>query len=314
MKLEAHNPLCVSPAKYYGCNVRSRTVNSVLFAAVCSLFAGLFGCASPQAIGAFAQAAQSALAAGPPLFADIHDSCVRRETARPSLSIRPLFVPPGSKDAPPPLESVTAACARFTKQAQGLTQVSDVLAAYFRAIQQLASFNTSSVSAAGLTAAENAAGAAELSSTQIDSAGQLATFVTEIFTAHYQRSRLLEYLNRASPQVASVTTGFEAVIKNYEVFLDEEQQTLTARYQTVGNTSQPAMVLLLNRAYSDDLAEIARRRAAAASYVEALQTIREGDQKLLEASKHMNAKETSLALQPYTSKLNSLAPAAQKSN
>ena len=280
-----------------------------IFAAALSL--ALSSCTAPQVIGAFTDSAQKALAGGPPLFEDLHDSCVRRETARPSRPILPLFVPPGSKNAPPKDSPDLAACTRFAVEGQALTKVSDVLTAYFRAIQQLSAFNTSTVSAANETSAENAATAAGLNTVQIDSVGKLANFVSEVFTSHYQKSRLVKYLHDADPQVADITQGLETVLKNYEVFLNEEQQTITARYQTVDDSNQPAMLLLLNRAYSDDLAEIQHRRAAADSYVVALTNIREGHHKLVEVAKRMNAKELTLALQPYTSKLDASATALQ---
>jgi hypothetical protein len=282
--------------------------------AVCAwaLLSVLLSCESPQAISAFSDSAQKTLAGGPPLFNDIHDSCVRRETARPGLPILPLFVPPGSKNAPPKNPPGVDACARFSAEAQALDKVSDVLTAYFRGVQQLSAFNTSSVTAANQTAAESAAFAANLSLTQADSVGKLASLVTRVFTAGYQRSRLLESLRSADPHIVAITEGLDAVIGNYIDFLQEERQTVTARYQSVAGTDQPAMLLLLNRAYSGDLAAIDRRRDAAAAYREALQNIREGHHQVVLSAHHLSDKELNLALQPYTSKLDSLVSALQE--
>ncbi len=271
-------------------------------------------CVSPEAIGAFADSAQKTLAGGPPLFADIHNSCVRRESARPGSPILPLFVPPGSKNAPPKDPPALAACARFATEAQGLTKISDVLTAYFRAMQQLSAFNTSSVSAAGETAVENAGTAAGLSLTQVDSAGKLASLVTRLFTESYQRSHLLEYLRSADPEVANLTEGLDGVARNYLDFLQEEQQTITARYQSVGDVNQKALLLLLNRAYTDDLAQVQGRRDAANAYRDALKDIREGHHQLVKSAQHLSTKELSMSLQPYTSKLDGLLPSLQKSN
>jgi len=269
-------------------------------------------CASPEAISTFADSAQKSLAGGPPLFNDIHDSCVRRETARPEQPILPLFVPPGSKNAPPKNPPALSTCARFADEAQGLNNVSAVLTAYFRAVQQLSAFNTSSVSTANTSAAESAATAANLSSVQVDSVGKLAGLVTQVFTESYQRRRLVDALRQADPHVAAVTQGLDSVIKNYLVFLQEERQTLTGRYQSVGDTNQGAILLLLNRAYSDDLAEIQHRQAAAVAYQESLKNIREGHHQAVVGAQHMNTKELSLALQPYISKLDTLAPMLQE--
>jgi hypothetical protein len=272
-------------------------------------------CESPPAIGAFADSAQKALAGGQPIFIDIHDSCVRREIARPGLPILPLFVPPGSKNAPPKDPPYLAACTRFATESQGLTQISDVVTAYFRAIQQLSAFNTSSVTTANATAAANAATAAGLNLAQIDSVGKLASLVTQVFTENYQRRRLYEYLRSADPRIADVTAGLDAVTRNYLDFLGEEQQTITARYQSVSDTNQNAAVLLLlNRAYLSDVSDIERRRAGADAYRQALQSVRDGHHKLVQSADHLSARELDVALQPYTSKLNGLVPVLQKSN
>ncbi len=100
-----------------------------------------------------------------------------------------------------------AVCARFAPQGEALAKASGVLSAYFKALQQLASFNTSTVSSASEQTAENAATAANLSSTQMADVGKLAALVTQIFTARYQRRHLLEYLREADTSISSVTTG-----------------------------------------------------------------------------------------------------------
>ncbi len=283
--------------------------------AVAAFSACLFvlSCASPEAISAFADSAQKALAAGPSIFDDLHGSCVRRQEARPGSPILPLFVPPGSKNAPPKDSPALAACARFAEEAKALANVSDLLSAYFRALQQLAAFNTSTVSTASGSAAQAAAGTAGLNSAQIDSAGKLAGIITRVFTESYQRSRLVEYLRNADAPVAEITQGFDRVIKNYLDFLQEERQTLTARYQAAGTgVSDKAVLLLLNRAYTEDMAEIERRRTSAEAYQDVLKTVREGHHQLVAGAQHLSARELSIALEPYTSKLDGLIPAVEK--
>jgi hypothetical protein len=284
----------------------------VSFAAL--LIGTQWSCASPEAIATFAGSAQKALAVAPPLFGDIHDSCVRRQSLRPNTPILPAFVPPDSKDAPAQNPPALAACTRFASQAQALGSVSNTLSDYFKAVQQLASFDATGVSGANESAAANAASAAGLSYPQIESAGKLASVVTRAFTEGYQRRRLLEYLRDADPAVANITQGLENVIKNYLDFLQEEQQTTTARYQSVADTNQKAVLLLLNRAYSEDVVQIGQRRSSAQAFTEALRAIREGHRQLVQSARHLNAKRLSLALQPYTSKLDGLMPALQRNN
>jgi len=288
----------------------------VIAATVLAAFVvSLAGCASPQAIGGFADAAEKALVGGPPLFDDLHDSCVRRNSARPGTPILPLFVPPGSKLAPPGDPPAIAACARFATESQGLTKISDVLTAYFRAMQQLAAFNTSTVSTANEAAASNAATIAGLNISEILSVSKLSGLVTRVFTASYQRGHLLEYARSADPQVAEVTQAFDRVMANYLVLLNEEQQSMTVRYQTVADRNQnEAVLLLLNRAYSNDLSDIQRHRTAADAYRSALQQIRAGHHEIVQTAPHLSDRQLNLALEPYTSKLKGLLTALQKTN
>lgn len=265
----------------------------------------LAGCTSPQAVAIFADSAQKVLDQGPPLFHDLHDSCIRRHTG--AEKIVPVFLP--TSPTPP----TSPVCSPFAQQGDALAKASDILSAYFRAMHELASFDTSSVSTATEQAAENAATGAQLNDVQIDSVGKLAGLITQIFTEHYQRSRLMSYVRTADPAVASVTQGFETIVsKDYESLLHEEQQTIAARYQNVVDPQNLAAVLLLNRAYTDDVNEINRRKAAADAYVEALKQIREGHHKLTEKGGHLNVKELGLALASYTTRLQALLPIVQK--
>ncbi len=180
-------------------------------------------------------------------------------------------------------------------------------------MQQLASFNTSTVSSDSQHAAENAAFTAQLNLTQADSLAKLAGLVTEAFTGHYQRSRLAQYLREADPSISSVTKGFEQIVsQDYLGLLREERQTSTARYQKVGDISNGATILLLNRAYTDDLKELDRRKAIADAYVQALRQIRDGHHQLALNANRLRARDLSLALQPYTTNLQALAPVLQK--
>jgi hypothetical protein len=268
------------------------------------------GCSSPLAVSAFAHSSNEALAAGPAIFRDIHGSCVRRHTN--AASITPLFMPatgPGSS----PVGAENPACAAFVSQGEGLTQASSVLASYFRAMEQLAAFNTSTISSAGEKAGENASSTAQLTAVQADSVGKLAGIVTQLFTEGYRRGKLLHFLREADSAVASVTTAFETVVsKDYESLLREEQQSLMARYQNAGDTSNAAILLLLNRSYTDDVNQLNRRRDSAEAYVQALQKIREGHRELAKNLPHLKGKELSLALDAYTSGLDELVPVLQK--
>ncbi len=278
----------------------------IIFCAFC-----LSGCTSPQAIASFAATAQSALDQGPAIFRDLHDSCVRRHSdAGPIVA---LYLPPHEGSPAHKTPDENPVCKPLATQAAALAKASDVLVAYFRAMQQLASFNTSAVSSASQNAAENAGFAAQLPLNQADSLGKLAGIVTQAFTAHYQRSRLAQYLREADPSVSSVTMGFEEIVaQDYRGLLREETQTFTARYQQVGDIENRATILLLNRGYTDDLKELDRRKACADAYVQALEQIRAGHHQLALTADRAQARNMSSALQPYITKLQALVPVLQK--
>lgn len=276
------------------------------------LIAALSSCTGPETVSSFSASAQQALSGGPLLFADIHDSCLRRQAVRPSAPVAQAFAPAGSKNAPPAEPPGAAACARFATEGEALTKVSSVVTDYFKAMQKLAGFDVSGVISANESAAENAATAAGLDSTQIESIGKLANLITRVATQGYQHDRLITGLNDADPNIQSITTALDTIAKTYIDFLQEEQQTLTAEYQTVGDTKDPAMLLILNRAYSEDIERIGERRAAANAYRDALKNIREGHHTLTRDAHYMNAKDLSKALQPYTSNLNGLIPILSK--
>lgn len=271
----------------------------------------LSSCASPDVIAAFARNAQSPLQEGSSIFADIHDSCVRRHSyAQP---FTPLYLPATSNTAASGAAHVASVCAPFASQGDALTKASDVLLAYFKVMQQLASFSTSAITTSSQAAAEDAANAAQLSIAQIDSVGKLAGLVTETFTERPQRNRLLKYLREADPDVSAVARGFEDIVsKDYEDLLREEQQTVTARYQAIGDIKDGATILLLNRAYAEDLNALARRKAVADAYVEALEQIRQAHHQLAQNADHLKGRQLSMALEPYTTKLQTLVLVLQK--
>jgi hypothetical protein len=264
----------------------------------------LLSCASPAAVSAFAQSAQNGINDGPPLFNDLYSSCVRRETLRPDLQIYPEFVPSGSKQAAPKDNSAIASCSRFNPASKELDKMSDVLSSYFKSLQQLAGFNTAAVAGSAEAVGQNAATAAGLSYTQIESAGKLASLITQLATEGYQTSRLVKYVHDADPEIADLTSAFERATRTYLDLLDQEQQTVTALYQTVGEGSMGSMLFLLNHAYHQDIDKLQERRAGAMVYAGLLKDIREGHHKLVADGKNLSAKELMVTLAPYTSKIN----------
>ncbi len=269
------------------------------------IFGGL-SCAPPTAIATFAGDADKAITAGTPIFADIHESCVRRQAEEQPLT--PQYPHAGQTQTAAGDETV---CASFASEVQELESVSSILSAYFRAMQQLARFDQTNVSTQAEHAGANIGTAAILSLNQTDAVAKLSGLITRALTGHYQRSKLGEFLRTADPHVTAVSQALETVLtKDYGSLLDEEERATKRRYGEVSRATEPATVLLLNRAYLEDLHEVQRRRAAAKAYAEVLRQAREGHH-LLASTGHLNNKELSLALQPYVSKLQAFAPSIQ---
>ena len=269
---------------------------------------GALSCSPPTSIAAFAGDADQAITAGAPIFADIYDSCVRRRADEESIT--PRFPSAGEKSGDATMES---ACGPFAPEVKELESVSTVMSAYFRAMHDLAAFDEATPSGEAEQAGQHFGTAAVLSATQVDSIAKLSGLITRAVTGHYQRSKLGELLRAADPHIAVVSQALETILtKDYGSLLDEEKRALRRRYLEVSGTKEQAVILLLNRAYSEDLNELQRRRGAAKAYVETLKQAREGHHQLASAAGQLNGKETALALQPYISRLETLMPAVER--
>ena len=223
--------------------------------------------------------------------------------------LSPAFFPAALRAASAAKATEIPQCASFAPQGEALTKASEVLSAYFRALQQLASFNSSSVSGAAGQAGLNIGVASGLNTAQIDSVSKLASLLTQVFTDRYQQHDLVKMLSQADGSIESVTQGMEDIVaKDYEGLLREEQESLPASYQAVADVKDSATILLLNRAFLMDLNELEQRQAAAEAYVKALKQIREGHHALATMAKSRKPKNLALALQPYTDQMEALLP------
>jgi hypothetical protein len=271
---------------------------------IAALSATLLSCTPPQTVAAFAGAAGQAIDGGTPVFRDLYDSCVRRHNDAGEIT------PTYSFDANAPSgrsESEASACAVFAGERDSLIKLSAVLEDYFQAMQELAQFGASSVNPTAAEAGSGAPTAASLSLAQIDSVSKLSGLLVEAFTSGYQRGRLASLLKSADPHVAVTTQGLEKIVgSDYGSLLDEEERTLKRRYRRAGNSSDAAVILLLDRAYSEDLQELEQRRASATAFVKALREIRDGHSKLAGNAGHLSAQKLGLALQPAISQLQTL--------
>jgi hypothetical protein len=271
----------------------------------------LDSCVSPQAVASFAGNAEKTFEDGAVLFGDLHGTCERRHAAAAVVS--PIFFPAALRAASEGNPPELPACAAFAREGEDLTKASAVLSDYFRSMQQLASFDSTTVSGPSAQGATSIAGTSGLNYTQVDSVSKLASLLTEAFTERYRQHDLVKILSRADPSIGSLTQAFEDIVaKDYAGLLSEEQRSVAAQYQSVADTKVPATILLLNRAYLDDLNELNRRKATAEAFVQALRQIRDGHHMLAQNAKRLKAKDLTVALQPFTDKLEGLLPVVEK--
>ena len=281
--------------------------SSLVLAALLTTSFLVLSCAPPQAIATFAGDAGKTFDGGIPLFADIHDSCLRRHTAAASIS--PNFLPAALQAANSAAPPEIPQCAVFVPQVEQLTKASKVMSAYFLAMQQIASFNTTGMNGQAEQTASNIGAVSGLNLTQVDSVSKLAHVLTQALTEHYRQADLVKLLSQADPSIASVTEAFADIAsKDYDGLLREERQTLASQYQAVADVKAPATIFLLNRAYADDINQLDTRKAAAEAYVEALRQIREGHHELTKSAKSLKTKKLTAALQTYTQKIEALLP------
>jgi hypothetical protein len=272
---------------------------------------GALSCTPPTSIATFAESAHGAIAQGPPVFADIYESCARRQAAEASVAPNYPHNERG-RIQNPAKPSDSSVCAAFVPEVKELDEVSSVLSAYFEAIQELAAFDETSVSGEAEKTGEGISAAAIFSTNQADAVAKLSELITRAFTEHYRRNKLKELLMSADPHVAAISQALDEIVsKDYDSLLEEEERAVNRRYQETGAANDAAVILLLNRAYREDRDPLQRRRAAAKAYSAALRQARDGHHKLAAGVAQMNNKEISLALQPYIAQLRALALSVQ---
>lgn len=272
---------------------------------------GALSCTPPASIATFAENANGAIAQGPAVFADIYESCARRQAAEATVAPNYPHTERG-RITNPAKPSDSSVCAAFVPEVKELEDVSSLLSAYFQAIQNLAAFDETSVSGEAEKTGEGISAAAVFSTNQADAVAKLSELITRAFTEHYRRNKLKELLIAADPHVATVSHALDGIVsKDYDSLLDEEERAVNRRYRETGVTNDAAIILLLNRAYLEDKGALQRRRAAAKAYSAALRQARDGHHKLAAGIVQMNNKEISLALQPYIEQLRALVLSPQ---
>jgi len=274
-------------------------------AAICVCFGAVVvasSCSSPVAVATFATSAQKAVDQGQVIFADLPNSCERREADRRSDS--EILVDPSATAAVP------ARCAVFVSQRDALVKASAVLADYFEVLGQVASFGTSALGSTASASAQQLETEAKLS----DHGGlsALAGILVQAATGGYQRKRLAEHIKAANTPIQNVTLAFvQIAVDDYQNdLLLNEERTLRERYgdfaERQAGRNDP-IVFLLRARWQEDISGLVQRRAAVAAYVLALENIRKGHQELADQASKLNGRQLATALAPYTTSLESLA-------
>ena len=259
-------------------------------------------CSSPVAVAEFAASAKTAVDQGPVVFADLPNSCERREADRRRDSEILVDTSPGA--------TVPARCAIFVTESDALAKASGVLSDYFQVLNQIASFGTSTLGTTASSDAQQLATQAGLK----DGGGisALAGILVQAATEGYQRKRLSEHIKAANPAVQKVTTALAQVAADdyQNGLLMSEEATLRERYgdfaeHTTGRNDP--MVFLLRVRWQEDMSGLNQRRAAVATYISALEKVRQGHQQLADQAGKLDSRELTKALAPYTASLESLA-------
>jgi hypothetical protein len=262
----------------------------------------LSSCSSPVAVAEFAANAHNALDQGQVIFADLPNSCERREADRKTDSEMLVDLSPGVPTPP--------RCAGFVTQRDALVKASAVLTGYFEALNQVASFGTSAL---GTTASANAQQlAAEAGLKDGGALSALAGILVQAATDGYRRKRLAAHIRAANTPIQNVTLAFAQIaVEDYQNgLLLSEETTLRERYgdfaQRKAGRNDP-VVFLLRARWQEDMSGLVQRRAAVAAYVSALEKVRQGHQELADQTGKLNSRDLRTALAPYTTSLESLA-------
>jgi hypothetical protein len=265
-------------------------------------------CSNPAGIADFTSESQKALAHGPAILGDIHESCVRRHVAD---------LPMGDFRATP--DRALKACAELGEHQKGLRAASDILTDYFAALTQLARSDSATVGKDAEAIATNVSGQGQLGA----AVGGLASFLARVAVEGYKEKHLAADVEKADPSVAVVADALSSIVQN-DYLNDElvkEQQALTRRYEsfledtvTTQQAAVPIAKILLQDRWASDLKGLAAKRAAASAYVAVLKKVSSGHHALASYAGKMSMKDLPGLLKTYTDSLAALTLAMQKSS
>jgi hypothetical protein len=264
----------------------------------------LLSCNTPDSIAKFCAAGVAALKTGDAIFDDMKGSCLREVQSREPLATFTVLPSPSS-----------TACDDIGKQADGLKAASQIVAKYFSALNDLASFGTSKAGDGAKDLLTKATTLGKLPAAPQTALASVAGFLVNLATAGYQQKHLADDIVKTNGDLKIVLAGLaESVNGPYKNLLADEQQKTAVRYKEFALQHQNAadVLLILDSRWQADLAALAARRAAAQSFAAALDTLAKGHDDLATHAHSLKAKELGGLLSPYSAQLDSLISAIQK--
>jgi hypothetical protein len=245
-------------------------------------------CVQPSEVGRFAKSASETTGEFPPVAKEMYASCLRFEAYKAQRIS-------GWYDN----ESLRMPCASRDSAVAGVLAANKVLGAYFSALAKLADDNvvTTDNEIGGLAAIVKKSG---LNSAQVDAVAELTKYLTSTLLDTYRRGKIGDAVASQNANVVLVANGLRDVIsRDYRQILDIESRAANDFYHTSVNESrdrEPLAAILVLRDRDDHIAELAKKRESIASYVRALDAVRDGHQKLYDHRRQLRAKVLSAEL------------------
>jgi hypothetical protein len=267
----------------------------------CSLLVMMSGCDNPEAVAKLSSSAGATLKSGNAIFDDMKTSCLRALNTQTDLGALELDTPVNTK------------CDNIGQSADGLKAASELLADYFSALYDLASFGASKLGDQASSLASKATGSTDLKPETKAALGPIASFLTNAAVSGRRAKDLQHAISAASTDVRSVLGGLSKAVANsyMEELDDEEKKTFNQYRRFEADHKSPEVLLMIEARWRDDRTTIGSKRNAARSYCAALDSLAKANDQLAGVAK-LKAKELPSLLSPYLIQMDSLLPAVRK--
>jgi hypothetical protein len=242
------------------------------------------GCTSPAAVSRYAGASALVTAKLPGVADALSASCRHSESYRLRRASSEWY---GD-------DSLRAACASRDSALRAVTAADRVLAAYFAALESLASNKVvdfdARIDALGAAVRENA----HFDRARVLAVASMAKFASSRATDGYRRTRLRDAIATQNENVQVVTTALHDILdREFAQLLENDVAAQTRFYRaalTESATREPLTAILVRDAYDERAAVLEERTAAIRALSQALLTVGRGHQALYDARAHLGGK------------------------